>query len=137
MDRAVPILMILGALCVVLYWIDFFVRGDVHVIEDDYYIKFERSFFLADFWMSFCAVIGGIGLLMNHHYGLLFSLLAAGSLIFLGLLDMTFNIQNKLYRLIATSKEMKIEVFINIVSLVFGTIIILHIISKYELMIGK
>lgn len=130
MDRAVPIFMILGALCVLLYWIDFFIRGDVHVIKDDYYIKFEKAFIVADLWMSICAVIGGIGLLMKHPFGLIFSLLAAGSMIFLGLLDVTFNIQNKLYRLIATSKEMKFEVFINIAMLAFGTIIILHILSK-------
>jgi len=48
--------------------------------------------------MSVCALVGAVGLLTGQAYGLVFALLAAGSLLLLALMDITFNIQNNLYR---------------------------------------
>jgi hypothetical protein len=45
-------------------------------------------------------MIGAIGLLAGQKYGAIFTFTTASSLIFLGLMDVTFNIQSKLYRLI-------------------------------------
>lgn len=79
------------------------ILGVVHVIIEDWYIKFERAFTIADIWMSVYALVGAVGLLTGQAYGLVFALLAAGSLLFLALMDITFNIQNNLYSLVATS----------------------------------
>jgi hypothetical protein len=124
MDIALSVLLIGTAVVCIYYWVDFYITGGVHVIKDDWYIKFQNSFPAADLWMSVCAVLGAIGLLTGQTYGLLFALLAASSLIFLGLMDVTFNIQNKLYRLVATSGQMKFEVFLNIYALGFGIALI-------------
>ena len=82
------------------------------------------------FWCS----TGAIGLLTEQPYGLLFALLATRSLIFLGLMDITFNIQNNLYRLVATSGEMKIELLVNLWFLGFGIALIVCLSSRIALM---
>jgi len=69
--------------------------------------------------MATCALLGAVGLLTEQTYGLLFSLLAASSLIFLALMDITFNVENKLYRLVGTSREMALELLINMVLIVW------------------
>lgn len=118
------VLLIGTAAGVIYYWADFYIRGGVHVVEDDWYLKFERAFPPADLWMAACAIVSAIGLLTDHSYGLPFALLTASSLIFLALMDITFNIQNGLYRLVRTSSQMKFELLINIWTLGFGIALI-------------
>jgi hypothetical protein len=133
MDIALSVLLIGTAIVCIYYWVDFYVTGGVHVIKDDWYVKFQNAFPAADMWMSICAIVGAIGLITGQTYGLLFALLAASSLIFLGLMDVTFNIQNKLYRLVATSGQMRFEVFLNIYALGFGIALIVCLWSRLAL----
>jgi len=123
-------LLIATALGVVYYWADFFLRGAVNVLKEDWYIKFERAFPPADLWMAACAVIGAVGLLKGDSYGLLFALIAAGSLIFLALMDITFDIQNNLYRQVSTSSQMKLEAFLNVWALGLGISLIVLLSSR-------
>ena len=97
-------------------------------------MKFERAFPPADLWMSTCAIIGAIGLLTGQPYGLVFAFLAAGSLLFLTLMDITFNIQNGLYHLITTSSQMKFELLINLWTLGLGAAIIVYLSPRIELL---
>jgi len=109
------------ALGTIYYWTDFCLRGGVQVIEEEWYIKFEKTFVVADLWgIVACSLIGAVGLLTGEPYGPFFSLLAAGSMIFLALMDITFNIENNLYPLIATSNQMVFELVINLWTLVLG-----------------
>ena len=124
---ALSALLIVTAIVTVSYWVDFYIRRGVQVTTEDWYLKFERAFPPADLWMSVCALAGAIGLLTEQSYGLVFGLLAAGSLIFLALMDIAFNVQNNLYRLTAKSTQMKFEVLINMWSLGLGTALIVYI----------
>ena len=119
------VLMIVSAIALVYYWIDFILKKGVQVIQEEYYIKFEKSFPIADMWIVACALLGAVGLLTEQNYGLLFSLLGASSSIFLALTDITFNIENKFYRLVGESREMLFELGINLWSLIFGIVIII------------
>lgn len=121
------VLLIGSAVGVIYYWADFYIRGGVHVIKEDWYIKFQSAFPPADLWMSACAIAGAVGLLTGQAYGLLFTLLAASSMIFLSLMDITFNIQNNLYSIVTTSSQMKFEVFLNIWTLVLGIGLIIYV----------
>jgi hypothetical protein len=118
------VLLIGTAIGLIYYWIDFYIRGGVQVVNEEWYIRFEKAFPAADLWTAACALVGAIGLLTGQTYGLLFALLTASSLIFLGLVDVTFNIQNNLYRLVATSGQMKFELFINLWTLGLGIALI-------------
>ena len=124
------VILIGSAVGVIYYWTDFYLRGGVHVIKEDWYLKFEKAFPPADLWMAACAIVGAIGLLTEQAYGLLFTLLAASSLIFLALMDITFNVQNKLYSLVATSSQMKFEVVINVWTLLLGIGLIIYVWPK-------
>ncbi len=123
-------LLILTAIGVVYYWSDFYLRGSVHTVKEDWYIKFERAFPPADIWMAACALVGAIGLLLGQTYGIVFSLLAASSLIFLAFMDITFNIQNRLYHLVATLNQMRFELFINLWTLGLGIALIIYLSAR-------
>jgi len=121
-------LLIITALVTIYYWVDFFTGEAVHVVEEEWYIKFEKSFPVADLWgLCACSLIGAVGLLTEQSYGPFFSLLAAGSMIFLALMDITFNIQNNMYPLIALSNEMVFELIINLWTLVLGIVLITYL----------
>ena len=123
-DLILSVLLIISAISLVYYWIDFYLRKGVQVIQEDWYLKFQRACSGADMWILACALIGAVGLLTEQNYGSLFSILAGSSAIFLGLLDITFNIDNKLYRLVGTSREMAFELGLNLCTLVLGIIVI-------------
>jgi len=84
--------------------------------------------------MAACALLGAVGLLTEQTYGLLFSLLAASSLILLALMDITFNVENKLYRLVGTSREMALELLINLWCLSSGVILIAYLWPRIALL---
>jgi hypothetical protein len=118
------LLLIVVVVGVIYFWTDFYVTGGVQIVKEDWYLKFEKAFLPADIWMSACALAGAIGLLTGQTYGLLFSLLAGSSMIFLALIDITFNIQNGFYRLVTTSSQMKLALFSNIAFLGLGIAVI-------------
>lgn len=107
------------------YWIVYFTSGDVQVRQDEVYIAFENSFPAADAWMAVCALLGAIGLLRHRPWGLLFGLLAASSAIFLGLMDVTFNLNQGIYAI--GGAEAAIEVLINLFCLGVGPLVIIYL----------
>ena len=111
----------------IYYWIDFFLRKGVQVTQEEWYIKFQKAFPIADVWAAICALLCGVGLLTEQNFGLLFALLAASSIIFLALMDITFNVENKLYNLVRSSAEMKGELVGNIWFLSVGIIVIIYV----------
>ena len=120
MLAAFSVLLIGTAVGLIYYWIDFYIKGGVQAVDEDWYIRFEKAFAVADLWTAVCALVGAIGLLAGQTYGVIFAFVTASSLIFLGLMDVTFNIQNNLYRLVGKSSQMKFELFINSWTLGFG-----------------
>jgi hypothetical protein len=121
------LLLVLTVILMIYYWVEFFFRKGVQVIQDEWYIKFQKAFPVADMWLTLCALLGAIGLLTEQDYGFFFSLLAASSMIFLALMDITFNVEIKLYRLIRTSNEMKMELAANIWFSSVGIILIISL----------
>ena len=126
-EYVISVLLIMTAIFLIYYWIDFFLRKGVQVTQEEWYIKFQKAFPIADVWAAICALLGGVGLLTEQNFGLLFALLAASSIIFLALMDITFNVENKLYNLVRSSAEMKGELVGNIWFLSVGIIVIIYV----------
>ncbi|HEU4541980.1 MAG TPA: hypothetical protein VFR23_12710 [Jiangellaceae bacterium] len=130
MDTFFAVLLLVTAVVTVAYWIDFFLHGTVNVVDEEWYLRFQRAFPVADAWMSACAVIGAVGLLTGSGVGVAFSLAAAGALVFLGLMDVTFNIDNGLYRHLATSAPMRAELVINVWTIGLGATLVAYLAGR-------
>ncbi len=124
----VAIMELVIAAGIISFWIAFF-STDLVSIDDPHleeiYLAFESAFPVADISLSIVLIIGGIGLLKKMPIGFLFSLLGGGSLIFLGLLDISFNTQHGIY-LIGIG-EAVLNIFINSLCLGGGFFIIFTI----------
>ena len=118
-------LLLFATFAVAAYWATFFTTGEVQVRNDPVYLAFERSFPLADGWMALCALAGAIGLWRGRGWGFLFGLLAGSSSIFLGLMDVLFNLNEGNYAL--GGPEMAVEIAINLSTLCLGTVVILYL----------
>ena len=127
---ALSVLLFLTAVGPISYFIDFFKKGGGQVVNEDWYIKFQKSFIAADLWMAACAIVGAIGLLTGQTYGLIFTIITGASLLFLGLMDIAFNIQNNLYRFLSSSGQMKLELLLNILALGLGAAFIISLAPK-------
>lgn len=100
MLKAVAIMELALAVGIISFWITFFSTDIVNIKDADLketYLAFESAFPIPDLYLSVLLIIGGIGLLRMKSYGSLFSLLGGASLIFLGLLDVSFNTQHGIY----------------------------------------
>jgi uncharacterized membrane protein (DUF2068 family) len=107
------------------YWIVFFTSGAVQVQGDATYLAFEKAFPLADGWMAACAALAAVGLWRRRPWGLLFGLLAASSLVFLGCMDVLWNLNTGSYSI--GSNPMKVEIAINVFCLAGGSLLILYL----------
>ncbi len=74
---------------------------------------------MADGWLVFCCLAGAHALLRRSPRALLWVLLAGSASIYLGLIDITFNVGNGVYRE-ASGPSLGIEIALNILSLGLG-----------------
>ena len=94
------------------YWIAFFAAGEtLHASETDAYLAFEHAFPAADAWMAACAAAAAIGLASRRPWAVPAGIAAGSALVFLGLLDVLFNLEHGLYRV--RSAAMAAEAVIN------------------------
>jgi hypothetical protein len=85
------------ALGILLFWILFFSVGLAPAHPPPGYFAFEHSFVLADSVLSVSLLVAGSLGLKGRPTGRVLSLMCAGSLIFLGLVDFSFNVRNGIY----------------------------------------
>jgi hypothetical protein len=119
-DRILSGLLLLGAAVTIAYWVNYFVAGDVRVVPDLWYSAFEDAFPVADGWMCICMIAAGVGFLRGKRSAPLFGLMAASALLYLAAMDITFNVERGLYRLLPASGAMVTEAVINVASLALG-----------------
>lgn len=118
---------------IVSFWIAYFSTDMVQISDPvlkEKYLAFESAFPVPDAYLSVVLVIGGIGLLRKKAYGRLFSLIGGASLIFLGLLDVSFNTLHGIYRL--GFGEAVMNLIINLMCLGTGVFLIV-VVWKYRL----
>ncbi|MCP4120740.1 MAG: hypothetical protein GY751_03185 [Bacteroidetes bacterium] len=80
------------------FWILFFAFDMTPSNPPPGYFEYEHAFPLPDGMLAIALFIAGYGLWNKKKYGMWLSFVCSGALIFLGLLDFSFNIQNDMYR---------------------------------------
>lgn len=120
----------LTALLTAVFWIVFF--ADYAAQANSYFAQrcsawllWERSFPAADLWMASACFVGAIGFWKRRPWGLLFALLGGSALIFLGLMDALFFLQNGLYW--PVNVDVIMEAVIHLWALIFGSFIIAYV----------
>ena len=90
--------MILIAVGIIGFWVMFF-SGDAesNMSEVDY--KHEKSFPLPDLgWVMPNLFIAAIGLILEENWGFFFSATAGSGMMFLGFIDLAYNLQNDKFK---------------------------------------
>ena len=96
MRKAIAAALAVTGTATLLYWV-LFLGGVIVPADSECYMAWERSFPLADLWMVGCALAAAIGLWRGAEWGTRWALVAAGAMIFLGLIDLLFALENGLY----------------------------------------
>jgi len=123
---AIAILELLTGVGLILFWILFFTGSMAPKNPPKGYLEYEHSFPLPDGLLAVLRLVAGILLLLNVNLGNTLSLVAAGALIFLGVLDFSFNIQNGIYKI--STGDLISNAFINLWCVGFGIAIIICLI---------
>jgi len=122
------ILQIILALGIVGFWIFFFKVENKNPEKKEWYLRHERSFPLPDLGLiTVCLLIAATGLLVGERFGIFFTIVAGGGLLFLGLIDLAFNLQNGLFKTKNIDAYMSISIvtivlIMGILSLIYGYI---------------
>jgi hypothetical protein len=123
--------MIFAALLILAYWVIWFLvdRNLLASLHTDYYYRFENAFPAADAWLGLLLLLATAGLLLRRSWGLLAGLLGGGAGIYLGLMDVLFDLENGVYRVPAGGDASGpiIEIVINILTFALGVIVTTYI----------
>jgi hypothetical protein len=108
------------------FWIYFLSVENKDPEKTEVYLVFERSFILPDVgWAAICMFLSALGLLTNQAYWIFFSIAGGSAMLFIFLLDFSFNIQQKTYSR-EKRKENIIEILVNIFTLIAGPLFMLY-----------
>lgn len=114
-------LLLLTTVGITAFWLSFFYGGAVHSSQEYWYLVFERTFPVPDGVIAFNAALCALGLWRRKQWALLWGLMAVGGLLFLGLIDIAFNVQNDIYQI--ASGAVRTEIIINIFCIGFGALL--------------
>ena len=110
-DKGHALAMLLAALGTIAYWAVYFSSGATQVRTDAVYIGFEDAFPLADGWMTLCYLLAAWFLWRADRRAVLWGLCAGSAMVFLGSMDLLFNIEQGHFAH-APSAEMWAEIVI-------------------------
>lgn len=106
MSRSLKALISLGvfaAAAVAAYWAAWFLAPDLvqsrAPADADYalYVAYQQAFPLADSWLAAAGLLGALGLWRRRAWGGLFLLAAGGAAIFLGLMDLLYDLEHRMF----------------------------------------
>lgn len=113
------------AVGIAVFWLLFFTVGVAPTRPPPGYFAFEYSFVLSDIVLSLALLIAGALLLQERPFGRVLSLACAGSLVFLGLVDLSFNAMNGMYT--TDLVDGVLSAGINLWCLGFGALVVISI----------
>ena len=114
--------LIFGVIATLAYWFVWFGidRDILASAHSDSYYAFENSFPVADLWMAFAGAAASVALIRRRASALVWLIAAGATSIYLGLLDVLFDLENGIYHSPDTGGVV-VEIAINVLTLAFGT----------------
>lgn len=89
--------------------------------------KHELSFPFPDLgWIVPTLIVAAIGVLLEQNYGFFFSALAGSGMMFLGIIDLAFNIQNNKFNREKHGFDAIVNIGVVVLTLIFAPIFILY-----------
>jgi hypothetical protein len=122
--RALAVVLLVSGAGIATYWIAFFSSGVVQATREPCYLVFEHAFPAADGWTAVTAILAGVGLVRRRPSAVLFGIAAGSGFIFLGSMDVLYNLENGMYAL--RTAEMTTEIVINGFCLIVGPVTIVQ-----------
>lgn len=127
---AIIIALLFAALLTIGYWAVWFGGGRALLASANTvpYYTFENAFPAADGWLALTLILAAVGLALNRPWGLLAGLLAGGAGIYLGCMDVLFDLENGIY-LVPKGGDptaVIIEASINILTFTLGIVAITY-----------
>ncbi len=124
-DTIMALLQILLGVGFAGFWIIFYITEYKNPKMGECDFNHEKSFPLPDLgWIMPCLFIAGIGILLGQKFGYFFSALAGSGMMFLGLIDLAYDIQNEIFNKKEFSTYMGILIIL--IMLIFGPICIIY-----------
>jgi len=117
--------LIFGFVATVAYWVVWFGvdREILASAHTESYYAFENSFPLADLWMVATGLLAIVALVRRRASTFLWCVAAGSSSVYLGLLDVLFDLENGIYRS-PDHGAVAVEVSINVLTIAMGAVVI-------------
>ena len=117
--------LIFGVVATTAYWVVWFGvnRELLASAHTESYYAFENSFPAADAWMTFVGLAATVALFRRRASALLWSIAAGTTSIYLGLLDVLFDLENGIYHSSDTGGVI-VEMVINVLTLSMGAVVL-------------
>ncbi|MHB8085951.1 MAG: hypothetical protein ACYDHZ_08995, partial [Dehalococcoidia bacterium] len=96
-SRLIASLEIVTGVGILLFWIAFFTVGMAPENAGPAYFAYEYNFVVPDILVILLLIVGGVLLMKGRRLGIVLSMAAAGALIYLGLVDISYNFRNGVY----------------------------------------
>ncbi len=133
--------MVFAAIITVAYWVIWYGvdRNILASSQAPSYFTFENAFPAADGWLAITLILGAIGLARRRPWGLLATLLAGGAGIYLGCMDVLFDLENGIYLVPSGSdpSPVIIEIIINVLTFLLGAVIITYVWRNRRWFLGE
>ena len=118
---------LLIAIGLIGFWVMFYFTEVKNRKMSEVEFKHEMSFPLPDLlWVLPNLIVAAIGLLLEQWFGYFFTVTAASGMMFLGLIDLAFNLQNKKFNVKEYKFDAVLSIFIVAIMLIFGPLFLIY-----------
>jgi hypothetical protein len=126
LNFVIAIFQVLISIGLLGFWIMFYFTEVKNRKMSEVEFKHELSFPLPDLgWVLPNLIISAIGLFLGQEFGYFFAITAASGMMFLGLIDLAFNLQNKKFNTKEYGADAYMSIFIVAVMLIMGPLFLI------------
>ncbi|MFX0021292.1 MAG: hypothetical protein ACFE9S_03130 [Candidatus Hermodarchaeota archaeon] len=123
----ISIFQIIWILLFIGFWVVFYFTEYKHPKMSEVERKHEFSFPFPDLgWIVPNLIVAAIGVILEQNYGFFFSALAGSGMMFLGIIDLAFNIQNKKFKREKYGFDAIVSLGVVVLTLIFAPIFIIY-----------